>query len=54
MLELLDAAGVAPECQGYVTRYHDEARAALAALAPRLARADRLHAFLAALEERGA
>ena len=35
-----------------VARYHDDAREILDALAPRLVRANRLHAFLVALEER--
>ena len=52
VLALLDAAGIARHCQSYVTRYHDEARVALDALAPRLARTDHLYAFLDALEGR--
>ncbi|HET8631228.1 MAG TPA: polyprenyl synthetase family protein [Thermomicrobiales bacterium] len=52
VLALLDAADIQRRCQGYVTRYHEEARAALDALAPRLARADALYDFLDRLEER--
>ena len=53
VLALLDAAGIARECQGYVSRYHDEARAALDDLAARGVRVERLRAYLDALEERG-
>ncbi len=53
VLALLDAAGIARECQGYVSRYHGEARAALDDLAARGARVERLRAYLDALEERG-
>ena len=55
ILALLDEAGIQVTCQAYVARYHDEARAILDTLTPRLgplAGADHLHAFLAALEGR--
>ncbi|MGN6698428.1 MAG: polyprenyl synthetase family protein [Thermomicrobiales bacterium] len=51
-LTLLNAAGMERYCQSYVTRYHDEARAALDRLAPHLTRTDQLRAILDTLETR--
>lgn len=52
VLALLDAAGIAARCQALVTRYHDEARAALAALGPALVHPTHLYALLDTLVER--
>lgn len=52
VLALLHAAGIEEHCQGYVTRYHDEARVALDALASHGVCATRLRDFLDALEAR--
>lgn len=52
MLELLDRAGVRNQCEGYVTRYHDVARASLDSLGLTPARSSELYRFLDALAAR--